>query len=311
MSLLSREILIVTGKGGTGKTTVASAIGLWAARAGKRTLLVECNGARQIPALFMRSSEGYTPTRLHPGLSAMSITAEEAIEDYVVKQIKVRKLYKMVFRNRVMGPFMDAVPGLHDAVHLGKVYDLIEDDKTRGRPTWDLVIVDAPATGHGLHMLASARSMMELTRAGPVYEGVKLVHDVISDTDRTGLVLTCLPEDLPVNETIELNEQLREADHRVAGVVLNEMNDVPLPSTDQWAVHGPALHHSEHPGVREAAEITERWIARQGRQLEAMTRLASRVEAPLTTLPFLMNRSLGFTELELLSHQLEANLEVR
>ena len=150
MSLLQREILIVTGKGGTGKTTVAAALGLWAARAGKRTLLVECNGSQQLPTLFGRSSEGYTPTRLHPGLSAMSITAEEAIEDYVVKQIKVRKLYRMVFRNRIMGPFMDVVPGLHDAVHLGKVYDLIEDDKTRGRPNWDLIIVDAPATGHGL-----------------------------------------------------------------------------------------------------------------------------------------------------------------
>jgi len=311
MSLLSREILIVTGKGGTGKTTVAASLGLWAARAGKRTLLVECNGSRQIPTLFRRASEGYSPTRLHPDLSAMSITAEEAIEDYVVKQIKVRKLYKMVFRNRVMGPFMDAVPGLHDAVHLGKVYDLIEDDKTRGQPNWDLIIVDAPATGHGLHMLASARSMMELTRAGPVYEGVKLVHDVISDTNRTGLVLTCLPEDLPVNETIELNDHLRAADHQVAGVVLNEMSDVPLPSADDWTAHGPSLQTSTHPEVQEAAVLTERWIARRDRQLTAKARLEASIDAPLTTLPFLMNRALGFAELDRLSHLLADSMEAR
>ena len=308
MSLLSRQILIVTGKGGTGKTTVAAALGLWASRAGKRTLLVECNGSQQIPTLFNRESEGYKPTHLHPGLSAMSITSDEAIEDYVVKQIKVRKLYQMVFRNRVMGPFMDAVPGLHDAVHLGKVYDLIEDNKTNGAPTWDLIIVDAPATGHGLHMLASARSMMELTRTGPVYEGVKLVHDVISDTERTGLVLTCLPEDLPVNETIELNAHLRAADHQVAGVVLNEMSDVPLPSPDDWQNHGPHLRASPNPASQEAAELTERWIARETRQLAAKTRLDSHIDAPLTTLPFLLNRALGVTELDQLSRRLESSL---
>ena len=308
MSLLSRQILIVTGKGGTGKTTVAAALGLWASRAGKRTLLVECNGSQQIPTLFNRESEGYKPTHLHPGLSAMSITSDEAIEDYVVKQIKVRKLYQMVFRNRVMGPFMDAVPGLHDAVHLGKVYDLIEDNKTNGAPTWDLIIVDAPATGHGLHMLASARSMMELTRTGPVYEGVKLVHDVISDTERTGLVLTCLPEDLPVNETIELNAHLRAADHQVAGVVLNEMSDVPLPSPDDWQNHGPHLRASPNPAIQEAAELTERWIARETRQLAAKTRLDSHIDAPLTTLPFLLNRALGVTELDQLSRRLESSL---
>ena len=308
MSLLSRQILIVTGKGGTGKTTVAAALGLWASRAGKRTLLVECNGSQQIPTLFNRESEGYKPTSLYPGLSAMSITSEEAIEDYVVKQIKVRKLYKMVFRNRVMGPFMDAVPGLHDAVHLGKVYDLIEDDKTNGGPTWDLIIVDAPATGHGLHMLASARSMMELTRTGPVYEGVKLVHDVISDTERTGLVLTCLPEELPVNETIELNGHLLQADHQVAGVVLNEMSDATLPSPDDWRTHGPKLRASPNPIVQEAAELIERWMARDTRQLAAKTRLNSHIDAPLTTLPFLLNRALGVTELDELSRRLESSL---
>lgn len=308
MSLLSRQILIVTGKGGTGKTTVAAALGLWASRAGKRTLLVECNGSQQIPTLFNSESEGYQPTQLHPGLSAMSITSDEAIEDYVVKQIKVRTLYQMVFRNRVMGPFMDAVPGLHDASHLGKVYDLIENDKTNGAPTWDLIILDAPATGHGLHMLAAARSMMELTRTGPVYEGVKLVHDVISDTERTGLVLTCLPEDLPVNETIELNAHLRAADHQVAGVVLNEMSDVPLPSPDDWQNHGPHLRASPNPAVQEAAELTERWIARETRQLAAKTRLDSHIDAPLTTLPFLLNRALGVTELDQLSRRLESSL---
>lgn len=302
MSLLEKRILIVTGKGGTGKTTAATALGLWAARTGRSTLLVECNGARHIPPLFRQTSAGYTPTTLHPSLSAMTITAKEAIEDYVVKQIKVRALYSLVFRNRVMGPFMDAVPGLHDAVHLGKIYDLAEDDKTNNRPTWDLIIVDAPATGHGLHMLASARSMMELTRVGPVYDGVKLVHDIISDTDKTGLVLTCLPEDLPVKETIELNAQLRLADHKVAAVLLNEVDQLDLPSTEDWHALRPKLNGSNVPALTELATLTDRWIDRQTRQALAREQLESEISAPIITLPSLLDRALGFSELQHLSH---------
>jgi anion-transporting ArsA/GET3 family ATPase len=308
MSLLDKRILIVTGKGGTGKTTIATALGLWAARTGRSTLLVECNGARHIPPLFRQPSAGYTPCALHPGLSAMSITAEEAIEDYVVKQIKVKKLYSLVFRNRVMGPFMDAVPGLHDAVHLGKITDLAEEDKTDGRPTWDLIIVDAPATGHGLHMLASARSMMELTRAGPVFEGVKTVHKVISDRQKTGLVLTCLPEALPVNETIALSKSLGLAGHRVAAVVLNEMVKMALPEVDDWARTRRHIAAHTDPAVAALAPMTDRWIGRLERAASAQDQLIRHIEVPIVSAPFFFDRNLSFPQLQQLSETLAVGL---
>ena len=204
INLLNKRILVVTGKGGTGKTTVAATLGVMSARQGKKTLIVECNGSQHIAPLFEHSPSTYTPTVMFPGLSAMTITSEEAIEDYVVQQIKIRSLYKLVFRNRVMGPFMDAVPGLHDASHLGKVFDLARERTTEDEYRWDLIIVDAPATGHGLSLLASPKSMMDLTRRGPIFEGVQSVHAIISDPVRTGIILTCLPEQMPVNETIEL-----------------------------------------------------------------------------------------------------------
>ncbi len=308
MSLLDKRILIVTGKGGTGKTTVTAALGLWAARAGRKTLIVECNGTQHVAPLFRQPAKGYTPTILHPNLSSMTITAEEAIEDYVVKQIKVRKLYQLVFRNRVMGPFMDAVPGLHDAVHLGKVFDLSEDDMTDGKPTWDLVIVDAPATGHGLHMLAAPQSLMELTRAGPVYEGVKLVHDVISNPDKTALVLTCIPEELPVNETLELASHLNEADHEIATVVLNEMIHTQLPSPEEWLKHKPSLLSHGDTSVQKAGQLMDRWMDRKAQQNNAENRLRNSIVAPLVSLPLLPDRALSFSELQQLSHLLEKGL---
>ena len=109
----------------------------------------------------------------------MSVTPELAIEDFVVSRIKVRKLYQLVFQNRVMAPLLEGVPGLGELVQLGKAYALAEERRPDGAPVWDHVIVDAPATGHGLTMLASPRLMMDVTGAGPFHDNAKLVHDAI------------------------------------------------------------------------------------------------------------------------------------
>lgn len=308
MSLLSKQVVVVTGKGGTGKTTAAAALGAWAARQGKKCIVVECNGAQHIPPLFGRQSTGYAPLPLGPNLSTMSITAEEAIEDYVVQQIKVRSLYKLVFKNRIMGPFMDAVPGLHDSVHLGKVFDLIEQQRTNGAATWDMVIVDAPATGHGLHMLQSTRSMMELTRMGPVYEGTKLVHDVLADTNRTAIVLTCLPEHLPVSETIELEASLRSTDYEVAAVLLNGLLSQPLPREDEWSEHAAELLNDACAAVQEAAQLTARAMRRRKVEQTSLQRLLNRINAPVAGLPLILKAQLGPSEVHSLSLAIEKGL---
>ena len=309
MNLLDRKVLIVTGKGGTGKTTTAAALGLWGARTGRTTLIVECNGTRHIGPLFRQPAGTYTPQQLHPGLFGMSITSDEAIEDYVVKQIKVRKLYSLVFRNRVMSPFMDAVPGLHDAVHLGKVYDLIEDDMTEGKPTWDLVIVDAPATGHGLHLLNAPASMMALTQRGPVYNNVKLVQDLIADETKTGIVLTCLPEDMPVTETIELHNQLGTTSKQVSAVILNQMLKPDLPPRGHWPETEAFLRENSNPGVTQVVALVNRFQAREDRQRHSYETLSSHIDAPVIEFPYLLERSIAFTEIDALSRQIEQALE--
>lgn len=311
MNLLDKKILIVTGKGGTGKTTVAAAIGLWSARQGKNTLIVECNGTSHLCPLFRRSSEGYSPVSVHPRLSVMSITSEEAIEDYIVQQIKIRKLYSLVFRNRIMSPFMDAVPGLHDAVHLGKVFDLSRETTKSGQPVWDMVIVDAPATGHGLSMLASPKSMMELTRRGPVFEGVQQVHDIISDPTKTGIVLTCLPEEMPVSETQDLYKQLGSQQNLVQACILNEVTPELLPTDTDWPAAQAILMESEHHSVRQATALAARWQIRMDGQNRARTALQSTLNTPVVDIPFLFNRSLAFSELQALSKALEKGMSTQ
>ena len=301
MNLTDKRILIVTGKGGTGKTTVSAALGVLAARQGKKTLIVECNGTQHISTLFQKPPSTYIPTEMVPGLSAMSITSEEAIEDYIVQQIKVRSLYKLVFRNRIMGPFMDAVPGLHDAVHLGKVFGLTEEQTSNGQNCWDLVIVDAPATGHGLSLLASPKSMMDLTRRGPIFDGVQSVHEVIADPEQTGIILTCLPEQMPVNETIELYGALHLHQQQVLACVLNQMDQTQLPSLDDWEASKASLLLNEDPSIREATSWAEHWLTRRSRQDEANQRLLHQLGIPVIPLPMVFNSNIDVNDIETLS----------
>jgi anion-transporting ArsA/GET3 family ATPase len=299
--LLDRRVLLVTGKGGVGKTTVAASLALEAASRGKRVLLVETAGSTQVPGLFGRDRASYDAQRLTDDLYTLSVTPEKAIEDYIVQQIKVRALFKMVFRNRIMGPFMDGVPGLHDLVQLGKVFDL-ERETSFGRSAWDLIVVDAPATGHGLTMLDAPRSMMELTIAGPFHDNARLVHQLFVDPDKTALVLVALPEEMPVNETLDLYGRLGDYRRQVRACVLNEVHPPPFAELDRWEQARQAL---DAPALAEAVDCTDRSVLRARRQIEARRRLSA-LPCPILELSFLYDRRLGLRELERLGRALGA-----
>ena len=302
MSLFDKRVLIVTGKGGTGKTTATAAIGIRSAQAGKKTLMVECNGANHIAPLFGAVESRYTPTELLPNLSVMTITSEEAIEDYIVQQIKVRALYNLVFRNRIMGPFMDAVPGLHDAVHLGKVFDLTEATNSNGEQAWDLIIVDAPATGHGLSLLASPKSMMDLTRKGPIFEGVRSVQEIIEDPKQTGIILTCLPEHMPVNETVELFGALNK--NQVQACILNQMDTTDLPDLSDWSEAKALLLSQNEPALGEAAMWADHWIERRTRQQRSKQALVQELGVPVLSMPMVFEPTIGMPQLSRLAKSL-------
>lgn len=303
MSILDRRVVLVTGKGGVGKTTVSALIALRAARAGKRVLLCETSGSTQVPPLFRTPGRGYEPTEVAPRLWTMSITSEAAIEDYILMQLHFKRLYKMVFRNRVVGPFVDAVPGLHDLIQLGKVFDL-ERQREDGRPTWDLLVIDAPATGHGLTMLASPRAMMELTVTGPFHDNARDVAELYEDPRRTALVLVSLPEDMPIKETAELYHRLGPLRGLVRGVVLNELHPCPVPDPALYRRLAPTLAERANDAGREALALAETALRRAARQQDAEQRLSA-LGLPVFGLPFLYRRDLSLADLARLSPALE------
>ena len=295
-----QRVVVVTGKGGVGKTTSCVALALAAHRAGRRVLLCETQGAERIPSLFAQKSNGYQFTTLAPRLRCFSITSEAAIEDYLIKLLHFKRIYQMVFRNRIMGPFMDAVPGLHDLVQLGKVMEL---ERTPSSDV-DLYIIDAPATGHALAMLNAPRTLMDLTVRGPFHDNAQLVASLIEDPQKTALVLVATPEELPINETLELYERLGNMRRQVKMMVLNEIQPPPIHSPERLEPLLPYLRAGADSAGQRTLDLAEGLLRRHHLQEQARTRLRA-IPTVHKELPMLAHRGLVRADLERLASLLE------
>lgn len=200
--LFQQRLLLVSGKGGVGKTTLTATLGKLAASSGKKTLLVELSPSERIAELFGIPPIGYQEIELAPNLYGMNLDPESAFREYVLSQLDSPRLYKMVFENRFVRNFLEATPGLHILLQVGKIWSLVEE-----RRAYDLVIVDAPATGHGLAMLKVPQVVAEAVRVGPLKSKSEAIQRLFQDFEKTALLIVTLPEEMPVNEALEMKVQ--------------------------------------------------------------------------------------------------------
>src|ERR1700742_4532275 len=223
--LLDKPLLVVTGKGGVGKSTVAAALGMAAAARGLRTIVAEVAARDDVSRVL--SGGGRVPTfverDLGEGLHHISIDPESALEEYVHDQLP-RGVSDLLASSRLFAYLVAATPGLRELLTVGKVWELAQPDRrTPGAHPYDLVILDAPATGHGVAVLTAPGTFASAARMGPVARQGGKMHAMLADADRTAIVAVATPEEMPVNETLALRDALADEPLRqqLAAVVVN------------------------------------------------------------------------------------------
>jgi anion-transporting ArsA/GET3 family ATPase len=302
--LLDKRVVFVTGKGGVGKTTVAVALGLRAAAEGKRTIVCEVAAQENASRIFDHAEVGFHEVEMEENLWSISIDPDESMREYVLLQLKVRAMRDMLFRSRIFNYLAAATPGLKELVTIGKIWELAQlDRKVKKGRKYDLVIVDAPATGHGIGFLQTPRTFASIARVGPIHSQAEQLNRLITDGEHTGVAIVALPEEMPVNESAALEHDLRnEVGIAVDRVYMNAL--YPERFSGEEVERLARLSESRNGAVRAAARAALSEHDRARSQRAQLARLRRRVKAPVKTLPFLFEPELGVEGARQLSRRL-------
>jgi anion-transporting ArsA/GET3 family ATPase len=309
--LLDHRLIFVTGKGGVGKSTVAIALGIVAARRGLRTIVAELQSQERVQRAF--SSEGPPPehfkeVELASGLFTISIDPQHAMEEYL--RVKTGPLGQALGSSRLFQAFAMATPGMRELLSIGKIWELAQlERRTRGGSPYDLVVVDAPATGHGVGILRTPRTFADIARVGPIAHQGRTIADTIADRDFTAVVAVATPEEMPVNETLSLSEALDDIELGLDAVIVNALYPSRFGTTDVPRLE-QALGDAESQLARGALRAALSEHARGETQREQLARLAEglSMNGRVVELPFVFADELAHEQLEALADSLEEGL---
>jgi anion-transporting ArsA/GET3 family ATPase len=313
--LLDRRCLFFTGKGGVGKSTMAAATALLLANVGKRVLLIEVDAKGDVPAQFEQKAVGFSPREVYPGILAMAMDTEASLREYLRVNMRVPVLGKLGPLAKVLDFVAEAAPGVKEILTVGKIMWEVRES-IEGRARFDVVVVDAAASGHIVAQLGAAEAIQELVDVGPLSDQTRWVAELIADPHVTAVNVVTTPEEMPVTETIELVARLRaEVEAPLGAVIVNRVLPELFTHADEEtfeALREPAAAEllTARAGAGSVAVLDAARLAVSLRRTRAthLEELRTTVDLPLLYVPYLFVRDHGLRVTRMVADALGAEL---
>jgi anion-transporting ArsA/GET3 family ATPase len=318
--LFRRRLIFTVGKGGVGRTTVTIALGLEAARQGLDVLLVELEGARGLGAALEAQRHAQSAPPGIERLSYLAVDGKRALEEYLGLVIPVRRLLRTVFSSKIYQYFVAAAPGLKELMTIGKIWfeAYKSQDQRASRPHPDLVLIDAPATGHSLQYLRMPQAALETFPTGLVHREAERIVSVLADPEATAVVVVTTAEEMPTNETTDIYRGLHAIGLPTTLLVVNQVHRVPCTQRELEAVEAALASLAGGSLGKAEREILSEVVARARdergwAEINAanIARLAAEVPIQTVTLPMLFAEEFSPEHVVQLAAELARQLDVR
>lgn len=285
-NLLNKRVIFVVGKGGTGKTTITAALAMAAAKKHKKVLAVETQENDALGMVFGKAPLTEESSGLNNNIWGVRINSKKVLDEYITRYVTLGIVASQITHSRIFEHLAVATPGLKEVMTLAEIWRFEQrQDHEKKSPLFDHIIVDSPATGHGLSLLRVPSTLTSMLQTGPIAEQIRQVQDMLLDWTRTCLLVVTLPEELPVNEALEFGRKIENDLGMNIGATIVNMVYPKIFNPDEISIiekFGNSDKESSHPVI----EAARRHIVRRRLQQLHIQRLLDENEHPVLQLPF-------------------------